>query len=90
MAGTHLGNQIFLKALNFAKDFIVEGIKPESLIGIDPFRLNSVAVEQPVSFYFELLIEETIYEFNFVLTKNSVLEENLVKISSSKEDNLYS
>ena len=40
-------------------------------------------------FAFELLIDETIYDFSFAVTQETVLEERLVRITSTSEKVLY-
>lgn len=87
--GNASGKTNLFKALNFAKDFIVIGTKPESLIKVDPFRLNADGVNSPSRFLFELLIDETIYEYSFALTRNIVIEEKLVEVLSAREKILF-
>jgi len=44
---------------------------------------------QPSRFNFVLLIDETLYEFSFAVTREAILEEKLVAISSTSEKVLY-
>ena len=87
--GNASGKTNFFKALNFAKNLIVRGTQPDSLINIEPFRMDKQSVNNPTSFVFELLVNETIYEFSFSLTKKNIIEEKLVQINSSSEKILY-
>lgn len=87
--GNASGKTNFFRALSFAKKLVVKGTHPDSLIPVDTFRLDSQATEQPARFLFELLIDETIYEFSFSVTRKAVLEEKLVKILSNSEKVLY-
>jgi AAA15 family ATPase/GTPase len=87
--GNASGKTNLFKALNFAKGLVVKGTQPDSLIDVDPFRLDAQSVESPVLFSFELLIDETIYEFSFAVTRKAVLEEKLVHITSTSERVLY-
>ena len=87
--GNASGKTNLFKALSFAKKFVVKGTQLNSLIPIEPFQLDSRGVDLPASFSFELLIEEMIYEFSFVVTKKAVLEEKLVQIAGSSEKVLY-
>ncbi|WP_115712458.1 AAA family ATPase [Legionella sainthelensi] len=87
--GNAAGKTNFFKALNFAKNLIVKGTQPDSFIPVEVFRLNSEKVNNPSCFSFELLIDEIIYEFNFKLTKKLILEESLIKITSTSETLLY-
>ena len=87
--GNASGKTNFFKALSFAKTLVLEGTRPDSLIPIETFRLDDRWKSQPSRFAFELLIDETIYEFRFAVTQKEVLEERLVKITSTSEKVLY-
>ena len=87
--GNASGKTNFFKALSFAKTLVVEGTRPDSLISIETFRLDAERKSKPSRFAFELLIDETIYDFSFAVTQKEVLEERLVKITSTSEKVLY-
>ncbi len=87
--GNASGKTNFFKALNFAKRFIVEGTRPNSLIGIEPFLLDDSSTERASSFVLELLSDEKIYEFSFTINYKVVLEEKLLEITRSSEKLLY-
>ncbi len=87
--GNASGKTNFFKALNFAKTLVIKGTRPDSLIPIETFRLDAEGRSRPSRFAFELLIDETIYDFSFAVTQKAVLEERLVKITSTSEKVLY-
>ena len=87
--GNASGKTNLFKALSFAKTLIVKGTRPDSLIPIETFRLDRKKTNHPSRFAFELLIDETIYDFSFVVTRKAVLEERLVVITSTSEKVLY-
>jgi AAA15 family ATPase/GTPase len=87
--GNASGKTNFFKALSFAKNLVVKGTQPDSLIPIEPFLLSQSGVERPCRFVFELLIEEKIYEYSFAVTRKAVLEEKMVLITSNSEKVLY-
>ena len=87
--GNASGKTNFFKALNFAKALVVKGTQPDSLIPTEVFRLDARMTEVPSRFAFELLIDESIYEFSFAVTRKAVLEEKLVIITSTSEKVLY-
>ena len=87
--GNASGKTVFFKALSFAKDFIVNGLKPNQSIPIEPFRLDPDYQNKPTRFRFELLINDQVYEYYFALSGDAVLEERLVKITSSSETVLF-
>jgi AAA15 family ATPase/GTPase len=87
--GNASGKTNFFRALNFVKGLVIRGTQPDSPIPVETFRLDSEAAKQPSRFEFELLIDETIYEFNFSITRDEVLDERIVVISSNNEKKLY-
>lgn len=87
--GNASGKTNLFKALHFVKKFVVKGAQPESPIPVEPFRLDTEAEEIPTRFTFELLINDIIYEFSFAVTRQAVLEEKLVRISSNNEKIFY-
>lgn len=87
--GNAAGKTNFFKALSFVKNFVVRGSAPDSLIPVDPYRLDSESPKRPSSFKLELLIEDVIYELSFDVTQKKVVKEKLIKITSSSEVVLY-
>lgn len=87
--GNASGKSNFFKALGFAKKLVVFGFRPDSLIPVQPFRLDDDCAKQPARFRFELLVDETVYEFSFAVTQEAVLEEKLVHITAAGEKTLY-
>ena len=87
--GNASGKTNFFKALNFVKTLVVRGTQPDRLIPVDQFLLGQQDTPEPTSFSLELLIGETIYAFSFLLTRKVILEEMLVRITSSSEKLLY-
>jgi len=87
--GNASGKTNLFKALSFAKTLVVKGTQPEGIIPVEPFRLDPTCAKQPSRFSFELLIDDTIYEFSFSVTRTTVEEEKLVQIFSTSEKVLY-
>ncbi len=87
--GNASGKSNFFHALNFAQKLVVRGTETDGLIPVEPFRLDAKGEERPSRFYFELLIDETIYEFSFAVTRKEVVEEKLVAIGTARETVLY-
>lgn len=83
------GKTNFFNALDFIRDLVVEGTGPDKLILVEPYRLDSSWLEKPSRFKLELLINETIYEFSFAVTRKAIIEEKLVQITSTSEKILY-
>lgn len=87
--GNASGKTNFFKALHFAKTLVVRGTRPDSLIPVETFLLDDKGANHPSRFAFELLIDETLYDFSFAVTRKAVLEERLVVITSTSEKVLY-
>ena len=87
--GNASGKTNFFRALSFAKTLVVKGTQPDSLIPVEAFQLNAKCAELPTRFAFELLVDETIYEFSFAATRKAIVEEKLVEIRSASEKILY-
>jgi uncharacterized protein len=83
--GNASGKSNFFKAIAFARRFILNGTQPDELIPIIPFLLDSAAAQRPSRFIFELMINETVYEYSFSVTKKTVVEEKLVEIGAVRE-----
>ncbi|VVM07027.1 AAA family ATPase [Methylacidimicrobium tartarophylax] len=87
--GNASGKSNFFQALQFAKRLVVQRIDPDDVIPVVPFGQDAKWVEQPSRFRFELLIDETIYEFSFAVTQKEVVEEKLVVNGARTETVLY-
>jgi uncharacterized protein len=87
--GNASGKTNFCKALGFAKGLVIRGTQPDTLIPVEPYRLDNSSSERPSRFSFELLVEGIIYEFSFAVTKKAVIEERLARITSTSEKVLY-
>ena len=87
--GNASGKTNFFKAINFAKQYILRGALPEAIIPVDPFILNQNSRKHPSKFIFEILIGNDIHEFLFAVTATKVIEERLIKVSSTSEKILY-
>jgi AAA15 family ATPase/GTPase len=87
--GNASGKTNLFKALSFAKTLVIKGTQPDGAIQVEPFHLDTASQAEPTRFVFELLIEETLYEFAFSLTREAVVEERLSLITSSSEKELY-
>lgn len=87
--GNASGKTNFFKALSFVKKLVVGGTQPDSLIPVETFRLDSESPNRSSKFELVLLINDTIYEYGFIVTRNEVLEEKLVQISSTSEKTLF-
>lgn len=87
--GNTSGKTNLFQALKFAKYLIVEGTHPENLIPRQWFRLDNDSVNHPTQFIFDILVEDTIYQYSFSVTSDIVMEEKLVEILSTRDKIIY-
>lgn len=87
--GNASGKTNFVKALEFAKQFVVHGTRPNQSIPVEPFSLDPASREKPIQMVFELLIDDTIYQFGFSVTQHEVIDEELMIKSPASESSLY-
>ena len=72
--GNASGKTKFFNAIQFAQKFVSRVTQPESSIPREYFRLDDKSRSNPTKFTFELLINNTCYEFNFSVTQREVIE----------------
>ncbi|PLX83268.1 MAG: abortive phage resistance protein [Desulfuromonas sp.] len=87
--GNASGKTNFFAALNFAKNLIVDGTRPDELIPVESFRLDAGDAKKATYFKFELLVDETIYEYGFAVSQERVFEERLVEVRPTTEKELF-
>ena len=83
------GKSNFFSAIHFAKRMVVRGSQPSRLIPIQPFRLEPSAARNPVDFDFDILVDDTIYNFRFAANNRRVIRESLTAIQPAGETTLY-
>jgi len=83
------GKSNFIKAIAFARDYIVHTHSPKSSTGVGPFRLDSVCRNKPSRFRFEIKLNEKSYDYGFSITRNEIVEEWLYEIRRSSEKMLF-
>ena len=84
------GKTKFVEALSFAQRYIVEGVPSNAQIAVRPFKLDVEMEKKPSTFEFDLLINDLIYSFKFILSSSCVVEEILTVQNSYAAYELYS
>ncbi|WP_419082076.1 AAA family ATPase, partial [Sutterella wadsworthensis] len=84
------GKTKFVEALSFAQRFIVEGVPSNAQIAVRPFKLDVEMENRPSTFEFDLLINDLIYSFKFILSSSCVIEEILTVQNSYAAYEIYS
>lgn len=83
------GKSNLIKAMKFAKDFIVDGIEKNKNINIDNFRLDKTCFHKPSRFEFEFRYQNKQYAYGFLIDKHKIHEEWLFEIGLNLEKAIY-
>jgi len=83
------GKSNLIKALRFAQQFITDPPKADTPIPIKPFLLGKDSTGHATTFRFDLLIEDTVYEYWFSLTTKRVTREGLKRINATSKETLF-
>ncbi len=87
--GNASGKSNFVKAIGFAQKYILLGISKDEKIELKPFKLCSESMNSPSKFIFQLLINDTIYEYGFEITPEEVQREWLTKVGKKTDKVIY-
>ena len=79
--GNASGKSNFFEALLFVQTLVVKGNDQKNGIRTKPFKLDEESKTKPSTFKFELLINETLYNYAFSIYRDVVVSESLYKIS---------
>lgn len=79
------GKSNLVDAMNFARNFIINGTKSDQKIPIIPFKLDSSSNEKPSKFEFIIKYKGILYTYGFVIDKSNVLEEWLYVVQNKRE-----
>lgn len=69
------GKSNLVRAMAFARDFIIEGTRPKQAIAVEPFRLKPVRASEPSRFEFEFMVGQQAFAYGFVADRQLVHEE---------------
>jgi uncharacterized protein len=83
------GKSNLVRAIDFARDFVVDGVRPKQIIPVEPFRLDKARLNQPSRFEFEFIVGQQAYAYGFLLDRRRVQEEWLYSVNASNEKPLF-
>ena len=83
------GKSNLIKSIHFAREYILEGVKPKERIAVKPFKLERAWNEQPSKFEFEFSINGKSYLYGFELTPTTVQAEWLYEIKKTTEKMIF-
>lgn len=87
--GNASGKSNLVKALQFAKNFVLSPPRPGAPIGAKPFLLNEISKNRKTGFRFEIMIAGSIFEYSFSIDAKEVNAEELVRVSPGSEERLF-
>ncbi|MFO7540890.1 MAG: ATP/GTP-binding protein [Chloroflexota bacterium] len=83
------GKSNLVRAMAFARDFIIEGTRPKQAIPVEPFRLKPARTSEPSRFEFEFMVDQQAFAYGFVADRQFVHEEWLYEVTSKNERPLF-
>lgn len=83
------GKSNLVRAVDFARRVVVEGLLPKKRFNTEPYRLNDESLGGPSHFEFEFVVEDDAYAYGFILDQTRVHEEWLYKIDSKIEAPIF-
>lgn len=83
------GKSNLVKALKFARNFILKGVEAKESIPRIHFKLNTSATKEPSKFEFEIICDNQSYVYGFKLDQARIHEEWLYEILKTKEKLLF-
>ena len=83
------GKSNLIKAMSFAKELIVQGIRKKQDIPVIPYRFDNATASKPSRFQFEIKCNPNAYIYGFELDKKQVRSEWLYEIRPASEKLIF-
>lgn len=83
------GKSNFIRAIEFARKFVVRGSGPKRSLGSISFKLDDESIDLPTCFYFELQVGNKYYSYEFRILKDSVVFEELKEIKATTKQLIF-
>lgn len=83
------GKSNLIKAIRFASEFIINGVKRDEKIGVKPFKIDPAYQHKPTKFEFEFLVKEKAYLYGFEIQSDLILSEWLYELKKKTEQMLF-
>lgn len=83
------GKSNLVKALDFCRDFVIEGTKAKSAIGIPKFKFDPASRERPSKFEVEIKINDLYYAYGFEIQGDIVIAEWLYTINKNTSNLVF-
>ncbi len=85
--GNAAGKSNVISALEFLRSMITESINIQDKIAVKTFEFDESLKKEPVEFELQFLVEEYIYHYRIIVTRDRILEEEL-RFENSKSIHL--
>ena len=86
--GNASGKSNFVAAMKFAQTMIVNGTDNGQRIPVSPFLLDKSCKSEPSEFTFEIIIDETLYEYGFSADRERIHWERLTLINADNSEEI--
>lgn len=83
------GKSNLIRAISFARNFIIDGVRPKQSIPLETFRLDSSNIDKPSSFEFEFIVGKKAFAYGFLADRRRVHEEWLYSVNTNNEKPLF-
>ena len=87
--GNASGKSNFISAIVFARDFVLSSPETDESIPYTPFLLDSTHRKEPCNFKFTILIKDKLFDYNFSVKNDMVVEEKLNEVTKNGNEKLY-
>lgn len=83
------GKSNLVRAMDFARHFIIQGTRPKQAIPVETFRLDKSCANRPSRFEFEFIVDDKAYAYGFEAGRQRVAEEWLYEIDAKRDQLLF-
>jgi AAA15 family ATPase/GTPase len=83
------GKSNLVRALGFAQDLVLRGLKPEAKIPVERFRLDPAYRQRPATFALEFKLGQKLYEYGFECDQTRIHREWLQTFTRKTEQLLF-
>lgn len=83
------GKSALIKSMDWARNFIISGSKPDSSISSPKFKLDKKSLKSPSRFEFEIKYKDKNYAYGFIINESEVVEEWLFLLYKNSEKKIF-
>ena len=83
------GKSNLVKAIDVARDMLIQGARPKEALPITPFKLDIDCIHKPSRMEFEIKVGEKYYAYGFVADSKKIHEEWLYAVINKKDKCIF-